>query len=350
MQQELTTFGDSSVVSSAILSEPVYVDTSTGEIRSAGEFGAAAQRVQVARLEQRARAVLAATRLDGVIPNAKLGRACEGAVRAQVFEATRWLQRTSLFGQVEKLPLFVVSRSWFTAAGRDRNRRKLMARAFRVSEARSSSGEYPKLLTLTFRDAGESWSQRDAIRRFMNNLRVWARGVGAEVKVTYLWTAELQPGRFALHYHVVLLGCPFLRREQLAHWWTFGYFDVRVADTGSALRYVLKYVQKMVGSTGQDAEIRHVLHSAQQLRRYGSSRDVSKQLEKVPAWLVELAESEGVGVGQLTWWVDEATQRGYVVLPDGEGLIIALAGLKWTLAGGWYDGGNQFKELGGPGE
>jgi hypothetical protein len=184
-----------------------------------------------------------------------------------------------------------------------------MRRARKLRELAEESAQTPKLLTLTYQYADAGWIDQGAIRRFMNALRTHVRRLG--YAVDYIWTAEVQE-RYSLHYHVVIIGSPFLPKGLLESWWGHGFVDVRAISAKEATEHAVSYAEKGVGRDEPADLVRHVMHSAFKLRRFGCSRRVSAKLELIPRWLMEWAALHGADLDLCDWEVDPETNRCYV--------------------------------------
>jgi hypothetical protein len=226
------------------------------------------------------------------------------------------------------VPLARWSRSWWSDPGREHIAATLQHRAKLLCATAEGSAERPKLITLTYRHATASWATSDAVRAFLGRLRHWAAEAG--YRVSYLWTAELQ-ARGALHYHLVVSGCPFLTRALLRAWWPHGWHDVRAVPTSQALAYALKYARKAVGASGDGPDVRHVLHSAAHLRHHGCSRDISARPELIPAWVLDVAYQNGVTVDQLDWAVDREMGYAMTWTPGYEPELWDYEELRWKM-------------------
>ncbi len=173
------------------------------------------------------------------------------------------------------------------------------------------TSETVKLITLTFRGVEESWRGFGEIRRFINTLSHWAKRQGYATR--YIWTAELQK-RCALHYHIIVTGCPFVPTKLLAQWWRFGYSDVRAASAEKAAKYALKYVTK--GTVGVGS---------------GSSRAVSAQSVSEPVWLTDLKDLLSLTDEELEVFDVEGSESIWIQFANGETLCLSRRLVEWRL-------------------
>jgi len=137
------------------------------------------------------------------------------------------------------------------------------------------------------------------VRRFLGALVVWGKRNGHVID--YLWVAELQSPRLAVHYHVILAGMPYVPAGRVAEWWGCGFVKIRAVPAGDALRYCLKYVRKAVNCYSGDQVtnagrqvVMGVLCRAARLRRYGSTRALSAPDARLPAWAMEACAELGL--------------------------------------------------------
>lgn len=238
-------------------------------------------------------------RLDGTLTNVNILNAVTRAKRQQEFEDGRYIVRQTVYGEQRCLNMGSVSRSWFTDRGRANLAYRMVKRREKLEVAAEEREQTVKLLTLTFRNVADSWQASNEVRRCLNLLRQWVRRAGGQV--SYLWCAEVQK-RGAIHYHVVLVGCPFIPKERIASWWPNGFIDIRCVPLERAASYVGKYISKGTASGGVNHLVRHVLHSASGLRHFGSSRDISKEPARWPAWVADIARENGGDGYIVEWW------------------------------------------------
>lgn len=141
-------------------------------------------------------------------------------------------------------------------------------------------------------------------------MRKWARRHGA--RLSYIWVAEVQK-RYELHYHLVVAGLPFLSRDALRLMWPYGWCDIRAVPTGVALSYVTKYVRKSITNVGIDDDVRALCYSAARKRRFGASRDISRRVECIPSWLVDLAFENGCGIEEIDYTINTENDAVYTL-------------------------------------
>ncbi len=225
------------------------------------------------------------------------------------------------------LTLEEISRSWYTRGGARQNVAACSRRAAKALSHPADVGRYrPKLLTLTFADVQESWEIPGVLSRFTNSLQHWAKRHGA-VEPAYMWVDEVQmkTERGAAHYHLLLIGFPFIPKGELQKLWTWGFLDVRAFDqVGRALSYLKKYLWKWADvdvdvSTMPDWWFYYSIFAK---RRFGFSRWFSfAPIQRIPSWLREAMEGMGfensiVGASRMVgggWLVQ---LRGSVIADD----------------------------------
>jgi len=218
--------------------------------------------------------------------------------RARANYRTQWCSSRGLANQEGELlldgdnrpmTLLDISNSWYDAEGLRNNVRAIR---HRCEKALHHGGDVrhlrPKLITLTFRDATESWENQEAIQHFTDTLRTYSKRHGC-CSMAYFWIAEVQQARRALHYHIMVLGSPFLPKERLVSWWPHGFVDARVCDSvGRCLEYMLKELQEMLDAAKHNGGFPDwwYLFSVFRKRRYGFSAWFRLPLvDRIPAWL-----------------------------------------------------------------
>lgn len=195
------------------------------------------------------------------------------------------------------LTLADMSRSWFCEKGGRNNAFGIVRRLKRVEDFPADvKNNLPKFITLTFESVETSWKRDGAVIKFLNAYRMWAKRQGVEV-FGYFWSGEVQK-RGALHYHILVLGSPYISKGQLRAWWSYGFVDVRaVSDSVGAFKYLAKYLWKW-GHLADDPDNLPdwwFYFSIFSKRRYGFSRFFQlPPIERIPRWLKESLESEGV--------------------------------------------------------
>ena len=198
------------------------------------------------------------------------------------------------------LSLEKMSKSWYLEQGARNNAFSVVKRAKKVFGQDWDVKRYrPKFITLTFSDVDESWRAKDALPHFLDNVRKFAKAQGSELLV-YFWTAEVQMKneRGALHYHILILGCPFIPLEKLRSWWKFGYLWAEALDdVGRGFRYLAKYLWKW-GKEADDVENLPAwwfLFSIWHKRRYGFSQWFAlPPAERIPRWLKDGLQESGL--------------------------------------------------------
>lgn len=189
------------------------------------------------------------------------------------------------------------SKSWYCGPGTKNNVSMVSRRCSKAKFHRANPVTHrPKLLTLTFADTKESWEKEGILSKFTNTLQHWAKRNGG-IEPAYFWVDEVQAknDRGAAHYHLLLLGFPYLPKELIEKWWAWGFSDIKAIDTvGRALSYLKKYMWKW-------AEVEVDLDSMPEWwfyysifskRRFGFSRWFAfTPIERVPLWLKCALES-----------------------------------------------------------
>ncbi len=226
----------------------------------------------------------------------------------------------------KRLTLGDMSKTWYSRVGARNNAFQTVKRLERAQFFKCDLKKYrPKFITLTFAGIGESWKADSAIQKFLNALRTWAKRRGVEV-MPYFWASEVQ-GRGALHYHILILGAPFLSKKLLASWWAHGFLDIRqVDDMGRAFKYLAKYLWK-AGKVLENEQVLYdddvaalpawwFLFSVFHKRRYGFSKwFTSSPYERLPRWL----KSDVDDLGLTSTQVLKARRQ------EGGGWFVALA-------------------------
>ncbi len=199
------------------------------------------------------------------------------------------------------LTLADMSKSWNSKKGGRNNAFSIVKRLQKAHSFECDLQAFrPKFITLTFADTVESWEAERTIQKFVDALRHWAKRQGVK-QLAYFWTSEVQMKneRGALHYHILVLGLPYIAKAQIESWWSFGFVDVRmIDDIGRAFKYLAKYLWKW-GKILDDAEILEndevaalpawwFLFSIYSKRRYGFSKWFTlAPTERMPRWVKE---------------------------------------------------------------
>lgn len=97
-----------------------------------------------------------------------------------------------------------------------------------------------KFLTLTYADA-DGW-EAGHFSAFRKAMREWCARRG--IRLRYVWVAELQEARGAVHYHIViwLPKGKFLPHADTQGWWPHGSTNIVTAQ--SPIGYITKYASK----------------------------------------------------------------------------------------------------------
>ena len=225
----------------------------------------------------------------------------------------------------ERLTLAHVSKSWYSERGGRNNASGIVKRLKRANQFQCDEKKFrAKLLTLTFASNLASWEVERAIQMFLDAVRHWAKRQGVEV-YAYFWTAEVQE-RGALHYHILLLGLPFISKEQLGGWWSYGFIDVRaVDDIGRAFKYLAKYLWKWGHLAGEPDNLPDwwFLFSINSKRRYGFSKWFTlPPAERIPRWLKDILQGNDA-LDQLRK-AGRAKGGGWNIAVDCDGEMLGL--------------------------
>lgn len=186
------------------------------------------------------------------------------------------------------LTLADMSKSWFSEKGGRNNAFHIIKRLQKANSFQCDLKIYrPKFITLTFAEIVDSWTAERAIQKFLDSLRHWAKRLGIKT-LAYFWTSEVQQ-RGALHYHILVLGAPYLNKEKIESWWSHGFVDIRaVDDIGRAFKYLAKYLWKWGHLAGNPDSLPAwwFLFSIYTKRRYGFSKWFTlPPVERMPRWV-----------------------------------------------------------------
>ena len=221
----------------------------------------------------------------------------ERAQKSVAFGKDRCL--VNIYGEVlhddegNVLSLDDMSKSWYSENGGRNNAKSIVKRLKKAQDHPADIKRHrPKFITLTFRTIRESWAAERAIQQFTDTLRKYCQRHGG-YEVAYYWTAEVQQ-RGALHYHLLILGAPYISKNRLQSWWAFGFVDVRIVDdTGRAFKYLAKYLWKWGKLAGDPESLPDwwFYFSVFSKRRYGFSRWFSlSPIERIPRWLYDFLD------------------------------------------------------------
>ncbi|HZQ09752.1 MAG TPA: hypothetical protein VFD70_24460 [Anaerolineae bacterium] len=193
----------------------------------------------------------------------------------------------------EALTVADISRGWYSEQGARNNARLIVKRLKKSFQFECDLKKYrPKFITLTFADIDDSWLVEKAVRKFLDAVRHWAKRSGVNT-VPYFWSGEVQE-RGALHYHILLLGLPYLDKELIQSWWSHGFVDIRaVDDMGRAFKYVAKYLWKWGKLAAEPDALPDwwFYFGIYSKRRYGFSKFYQlPPLERMPRWLRDVVE------------------------------------------------------------
>jgi len=157
-------------------------------------------------------------------------------------------------------------------------RARRMATALRAFSLQVMGCRGMLMITLTFSGNPDRETASGAIRDFIGRFR---KSVG---DYPYLWWAELQ-ARGAVHYHVLVVDCPFLEPDRVSALWGRGFIKLRWFDGHRGFSYALKYVRKIRKAYQQDYALFALLYRF--FRAYSHSRltDTVARAFKLPAWL-----------------------------------------------------------------
>jgi hypothetical protein len=200
------------------------------------------------------------------------------------------------------LTLADMTKSWYSKKGSRNNAFHVVERCKKAFSFECDLKRFrPKFISLTWRgDAADSWQAERAIQKFLDDLRHWLKRLGIK-SYAYFWSAEVQMknARGALHYHILVLGAPFISKKLLRTWWTHGFSDIQARDDlGRAFKYTAKYIWKW-GKIWDELDIPEgdeiaalpewwFLFSVFSKRRYGFSKWFTlPPIERMPRWLKE---------------------------------------------------------------
>jgi len=280
------------------------------------------------RQAERLRRVVVASRLETVITNADTRRVVASFQKAAAFDASATFRRSTVLGREIVVPAAAMTRRWSTAAGRQNIAKTWKRRIQIIEEQATETSETVKLITLTFRGVESSWQGFGEIRAFINALSHWAKRQGC--RTTYIWTAELQK-RCALHYHLVVIGCPFISKARIGRMWRHGYFDVRAVSARKAAMYALKYVTKGTAAAESSQDLSALLFSAKHKRHFGCSRTVIPSSTHSSAWLDEILDLLDVTLEEVEIYEIEASTAIYIQLKTGETIWLDRNAISWRL-------------------
>jgi hypothetical protein len=276
----------------------------------------------------RLRALVASTRLENVITNADILSAVYRWERAAAFDSGHVFRRRTPWGAVKTLPVAYCARRWSSDAGRANIRRDMTRALKRLLDVDAESTEMFKLFTVTFRGVEESWRAAGWIRRLMNKISHYARRHAATVR--YVWVAELQK-RAALHYHIVLAGCPFIPRRIWKKWSPAPQSKLQAADAARAAAYLAKYCRKSTSNNNKSGDLANLLFSAARKRHWSCSRVISHRDDRQPAWVDDINElMEGVAY-VVDWDESSLYDRIWVTLSTGNEVELCKSRVSWKL-------------------
>lgn len=226
----------------------------------------------------------------------------------------------------EPLTVSDISKTWYSEQGARNNARAIVKRLKRLNDFKCDLKKYrPKFITLTFAETDDSWVIEKSVRRFLDAVRHFAKRHGV-TSLAYFWSGEVQE-RGALHYHILILGLPFLHESQVKEWWSHGFFSIRaVDDMGRAFKYVAKYLWKWGKLAAEPDSLPDwwFYFSIFSKRRYGFSKFFTlPPLERVPRWLRNSVDE--MALTELLCKASPARGGGWSVQFDfGEGAISQL--------------------------
>lgn len=305
-------------------------DTSTAPLTNFlnGDLPGEAAPLTLQERYERARAVVAASRLDNVISNADLFAAVCRQVKAEAFDHTYSFKRESVTGKIVAVPAWKLTRRWTSASGRANVHRDMVRRMNRLMEVDECSAEQFKLFTVTFRGVAESWQGQGVIRALMEKIRHWAERRGRTI--TYIWVAEVQR-RLAIHYHIVISNCPYIPPKIWRRWAPAPQCKLEVADQLRAARYLAKYLRKSTADHPKSGDLVNLLFSAMRKRHFGSSRLISFREPTETPWIRELEELLDGEAYVASYGIDEGEDLLLIELTDKRRLTLTWTPLLWAL-------------------
>jgi len=226
-----------------------------------------------------------------------------------------------------------VAKSWYTEKG---VRKQAYAMAKRVSRSEGFGTRYrPAFLTLTVAPGASEDGLEGAwetvgkeLNRFLTNIRQYVQKRFG-VKLAYFWVLEVHPDPTKEHYgwphyHMVLLGMPFIPAKTLSAWWGMGFIKVKMLDgLGGVVRYMGKYMWKACEIMTEGAKALEDMpdwwfyYRVFKRRRCGFSRFYNLPLmDRLPGWLREQLSAVSdaslitkvqriAGGGWRVWWLGE---------------------------------------------
>jgi len=153
-----------------------------------------------------------------------------------------------------------------------------MARAVRAFSLEVMRCRGVLMITLTFAGDPDREAASGAVRDFVDRFK---KKVG---NYKCFWWPELQR-RGAIHYHVLVVDCPFLDPDRVSALWGRGFVKLRWFDGHRGFSYALKYARKLRKAYQQDYALFSVLYKG--FKAYSHSRltDTVARAFKLPAWL-----------------------------------------------------------------
>jgi len=163
---------------------------------------------------------------------------------------------------------------------RAEERANRLARAVRAFSLEVMRCRGVLMITLTFAGQPDRDTASGAIREFIDRFK---KKVG---NYKCFWWPELQR-RGAIHYHLLVVDCPFLEPERVAELWGRGFVKLRWFDGHRGFSYALKYARKLRKAYQQDYALFSVLYKGFKAYSHSRLRDVVARAFKLPAWLRE---------------------------------------------------------------
>lgn len=238
----------------------------------------------------------------------------------------------------QALSLADVGASWYTEAG---CRRQLSYSCKRMEKSGAFGSRFAPVFLRLSVDAKKvpggtkeaAWEVSGAqLNRMWSNLRGYCKRRGHDI--AYFWVREAHPDPSKPHYgwphfHIVILGMPFIPWKLLERWWGLGLIDVRVAraeDQNQLVKYLGKYAWKssrLLAEHGGDLSALpdwwfyyRVFHC----RRFGFSQFFHWQgLERVPGWVAATVVYECGIAAELVTKAERAPGGGWCVSYESPG-------------------------------
>jgi hypothetical protein len=304
------------VMSVSIENDPWSITDEQGNIQAEGLAAATIRTVR-------------AMQLGTVFDNAIIRQRAKRSAQNQRYVRERSIIRVRPTGGLHVLPLEAVAKSWWDPRTKSNIHRELLARGRKMQSIQDRDKWSPIFLTLDVASAVTSWSEQASIRNFLQRLRVWSKRQGWTID--YLWTTEVQK-RYAIHYHIIVLGAGWIPDDHIKSWWTVGSYKFRRLGVQSTIGYVAKYAAKTTSSETSDTLVRDLLFSVAKLRHHGCSRRISDRSDRLPGWVSDVLDQRADKTAPQSFGVEESLDLAYITFSDAEVLTYRWSEIKWYLS------------------